>query len=218
MKKTNIKDLIDMKNEKFITSLDSFRYEFNKGICFVFSGRESFYGYYDCINKVANYIKNEISVHDIFSINGKKLEEVRIIIEGYDIYMEISGLKYGIGLIVKDKNIISTFDKFSINKNAYKNGNNIIYELFFNWVIEGYEESVAIGSFICSDYDEYLNCNHWDNVRNIKKEEAEYKCQLCSSNEKLNVHHNNYNNLFMEESNDLIVLCEDCHKKFHNIG
>lgn len=218
MNKTNIKDLININNKKFIASIDDFKYEFNKGLCFTFNGRESFYGYYDCINEIVEYINNELSSYEIFSIKGCKLEKAKVIIEGYDICIEISGLKYYVGLIVKDKNIISTFDKFSINKNAYKDGSNIIYELFFSWVVGGNEESVAVGSFICNNYDEYLSHSHWGRIKSFKKEEAEYKCQLCSSNEKLNVHHNNYDNLFMEESNDLIVLCESCHKKFHGIG
>ena len=45
--KTNIRDFVDINDGKFITSMDDFRYEFNKGICFTFNQRESFYGYYD---------------------------------------------------------------------------------------------------------------------------------------------------------------------------
>ena len=216
--KTNIRDFVDINDGKFITSMDDFRYEFNKGICFTFNQRESFYGYYDCINRIVEYINNELSLYDIFSVKGDKLEEAKVTIEGYDIWIDISGLKYSVGLIVKDKNMISTFDKLSINKNAYKKGSNIIYELFFNWVIDGKEESVPVGSFIYKDYNEYLNSDHWYRIRNIKIEEAEYECQLCRDDNKINVHHNNYDNLCMEKSSDLIVLCESCHKKFHNIG
>ena len=47
--KTNIKDFI---NDNYIDSVYKFKYEINKGLCAKFNGRESFYGYYDCINKI----------------------------------------------------------------------------------------------------------------------------------------------------------------------
>lgn len=59
--KTNIRDFVDINDGKFITSMDDFRYEFNKGICFTFNQRESFYGYYDCINRIVEYINMEKS-------------------------------------------------------------------------------------------------------------------------------------------------------------
>lgn len=65
-------------------------------------------------------------------------------------------------------------------------------------------------------YVDYLKTEHWSKVRKMMLNKSAYKCQLCSSKEKLNVHHNNYNHMWNETENDLIVLCEKCHKKFHN--
>lgn len=66
-------------------------------------------------------------------------------------------------------------------------------------------------------YNEYLQTEHW---RTISKEYKDKygKCQLCGSTKGLNVHHNNYDCLFHETDKDLIVLCSECHKKFHDIS
>ena len=66
-------------------------------------------------------------------------------------------------------------------------------------------------------YKEYLKSNIWNKTRRCKLEEANYKCQLCSKKDiELHVHHNTYENIGNEEMNDLIVLCKDCHSKFHD--
>lgn len=66
-------------------------------------------------------------------------------------------------------------------------------------------------------YQKYLKTEHWQTIRRIKLETSGFKCQMCSKSNKLHVHHNNYSNLHKEKLEDLIVLCEDCHKKHHNI-
>mgnify|MGYP000739796043 CR=1 FL=1 len=67
------------------------------------------------------------------------------------------------------------------------------------------------------EYEKYLESNHWKEIRKKALKRAGYKCQLCASNKELNVHHNTYKNLGHEDLNDLVVLCRNCHKKFHNI-
>ena len=65
-------------------------------------------------------------------------------------------------------------------------------------------------------YQEYLQTDHWQETRKRALKRAGFKCQLCSSNGKLHVHHRTYENLGNENNADLIVLCETCHGKFHN--
>ena len=127
---------------------------------------------------------------------------------------------YIVGEIDADRNKILTFDSFGVFKNGYKQDNKFIFEIFMSWICESEnrEEYVPIGSFILNSYDEYLSYTHWNTIRMLKLEEADFKCQLCGNEDKLNVHHNNYDNLFMEAKSDLIVLCESYHKKFHDIG
>ncbi len=67
-------------------------------------------------------------------------------------------------------------------------------------------------------YHEYLQSESWKFLTKRKRVEAGYKCQLCNSNKaKLNVHHRTYDNIYHEKLDDLIVLCENCHKKFHTV-
>jgi hypothetical protein len=66
-------------------------------------------------------------------------------------------------------------------------------------------------------YQKYLRSNHWKILKNEALNYYGYCCALCGTEENLNVHHRNYKNLNKEIINkDLIVLCRECHKKFHN--
>lgn len=70
-------------------------------------------------------------------------------------------------------------------------------------------------------YSDFLKTPYWDGVRNYKLRRSGYKCELCSSNKTLNVHHKTYENHGLEHlrsiaNKDLIVLCKDCHYKFHD--
>lgn len=65
-------------------------------------------------------------------------------------------------------------------------------------------------------YKQYLQTQHWQKTREAAIERAGDACQLCSSTAALNVHHNNYTNLFDERPEDVIVLCRHCHAKFHD--
>lgn len=64
-------------------------------------------------------------------------------------------------------------------------------------------------------YQEYLASEHWDEVRRRELRFARYACRLCGSKGTLHVHHRSYENLGCERSSDLIVLCCDCHSRFH---
>jgi hypothetical protein len=65
-------------------------------------------------------------------------------------------------------------------------------------------------------YDEYLETEHWKHFRNEALKWAGHKCQLCSKEDTtLVIHHKTYENRGRETFNDVIVLCEDCHKLVH---
>jgi len=66
------------------------------------------------------------------------------------------------------------------------------------------------------DYSDYLKTEHWQEVRQRALKIGKHKCALCSSTEKLNVHHNTYENFGNEQIEDLTVLCHNCHSKYHN--
>lgn len=65
-------------------------------------------------------------------------------------------------------------------------------------------------------YKDYLQTDHWKETRKQALFRSGRKCQLCSNMGNLHVHHNNYDNLWEETDNDLIVLCDKCHAKFHD--
>lgn len=65
-------------------------------------------------------------------------------------------------------------------------------------------------------YKEYLQTEHWQEFRRKVLKRYNNKCQLCGKTGKLNVHHNNYDHRGEEDYKDVLLLCEDCHHKFHN--
>lgn len=67
-------------------------------------------------------------------------------------------------------------------------------------------------------YKDYLSTEHWQEVRRRALEYAGYSCQLCNSKIRLNVHHRTYKNRGNELPTDVVVLCQACHEKFHDIG
>ena len=72
-------------------------------------------------------------------------------------------------------------------------------------------------------YSDFLETPYWEGVRNYKLKKSNYSCELCSKKGIiLQVHHKKYDRHGEEHirsvaDKDLIVLCSDCHKKFHDI-
>lgn len=65
------------------------------------------------------------------------------------------------------------------------------------------------------EYQQYLQSSHWQN-RSKQMKEKYKKCQHCGAiNAIFNVHHIYYGNIGNEKDEDLLVLCEKCHKKQH---
>jgi len=69
-------------------------------------------------------------------------------------------------------------------------------------------------------YTDYLRGDHWrTKVRPEALERAGYRCQLCgAADETFHVHHNSYERLGNELPWDLVVLCKDCHARYHGKG
>lgn len=64
-------------------------------------------------------------------------------------------------------------------------------------------------------YAEYLQTSHWYSERLGALDRAGYRCQLCNSTKRLDVHHRTYENLGHEKPEDLLVLCHKDHEHFH---
>ena len=67
-------------------------------------------------------------------------------------------------------------------------------------------------------YSIYLQTDHWKNFSEKAIANSHYKCKLCNKEKaKLNVHHKTYENRGHETYDDVIVLCEECHRLIHGI-
>jgi len=69
------------------------------------------------------------------------------------------------------------------------------------------------------EYRKYLESNEWKILRAKKlKKNNKYRCAICKSNERLNVHHLFYrNNLANTKLTDLRMLCHRCHELIHKL-
>lgn len=72
------------------------------------------------------------------------------------------------------------------------------------------------------DYNDFLCTPYWKAISLYAKSLSKFKCQLCSSSENLRTHHKTYERHGYEHmpnvlKEDLIVLCDECHDKFHDI-
>lgn len=78
--------------------------------------------------------------------------------------------------------------------------------------------SDLMDSFENMDYiKEYLNTEHWIHFKKEVHIFYNHKCVICGSEENLNVHHKTYKNKGRETFNDVILVCQNCHRMIHNI-
>ena len=63
--------------------------------------------------------------------------------------------------------------------------------------------------------DEYLNSEHWNELRERKLKETPL-CETCGSKFRVEPHHINYRNLYDVQLSDLKTLCRSCHTKIHS--
>lgn len=68
------------------------------------------------------------------------------------------------------------------------------------------------------NYYDFLQSDYWRYVRKLKLKQCGKKCQICGSKKDLSVHHNSYAHHGQEHKylEDLVVLCNECHKMFHH--
>jgi hypothetical protein len=66
-------------------------------------------------------------------------------------------------------------------------------------------------------YAQYLQTEHWKELRSLALKKAFYRCQLCNAQGLMDVHHRTYERRGEEYIRDVIVLCRPCHEKHHNI-
>ena len=65
------------------------------------------------------------------------------------------------------------------------------------------------------NYHVYLQSEDWMKLRRRVLERDEYKCHLCG-NRANRVHHLSYQNIYNEDLDDLVGVCEGCHQGIHD--
>jgi len=73
----------------------------------------------------------------------------------------------------------------------------------------------AINDLTGMPYPLYLKSNEWGERRAFMLERAEYSCEKCGSDSRLEIHHETYKRLGNERISDLTVLCHECHGLKH---
>jgi 5-methylcytosine-specific restriction endonuclease McrA len=110
--------------------------------------------------------------------------------------------------------------------NNYLNPNNIfidegrIVENFLEISQSLFMEELISQKIKSMSYKDFLKTPYWRAISRYVIYNAGFKCQLCGSKTKLSVHHSSYKRHGYEHKywkEDLIVLCDNCHKKYHNI-
>lgn len=69
-----------------------------------------------------------------------------------------------------------------------------------------------------SEYQDYLQSDHWKRVRTVVGQEAGWQCEVKGCNrygKNLNAHHLHYRSLGEERDGDLVYLCPYHHKLIH---
>lgn len=64
-------------------------------------------------------------------------------------------------------------------------------------------------------YHDYLQSPEWDRMRNEALAYHGHRCQICGNASNLQAHHRTYDRLGNEDMDDLVVLCDRCHKRHH---
>ena len=66
-------------------------------------------------------------------------------------------------------------------------------------------------------YIDYLKTSDWKMRSQSIKEKWGFTCAICNRGGRLDLHHRTYERLGHEHFTDVIPLCIECHKKFHEI-
>ena len=68
------------------------------------------------------------------------------------------------------------------------------------------------------DKQAYLDSPKWQELRSKVLKRDNNRCVNCNSESNLNCHHITYNRLGNEKLNDLVILCQPCHSRLHEIA
>lgn len=99
-------------------------------------------------------------------------------------------------------------EKLNDYKNERKNERDFIYAT---------EKALKLAKSTYYKYLNHLRSDYWKVIRQKAFERDNKVCQHCHDTEATQVHHLSYENLGHELLEDLMSVCEPCHKKIHKI-
>ena len=73
-----------------------------------------------------------------------------------------------------------------------------------------------ISGGLSADYSEYRNSDEWKELRSRIFKRCEGVCEGCGIADANEVHHKTYDNITEEFLFELLGLCSDCHKRWHD--
>lgn len=88
------------------------------------------------------------------------------------------------------------------------------YEIECILILESIKEEDQSHPYI-KRYRAYVRTRHWMIIKNKRLKLSNDKCDICGSNNDLQVHHIRYKNLYDVDLDDLQAICKNCHYKHH---
>ena len=77
------------------------------------------------------------------------------------------------------------------------------------------EQRVGNSKKLNTKYLEYLQSDHWVDLRKRYAKSHDQVCVVCGATENLHLHHKTYKRLGKERFKDLVYLCSQCHSEVH---
>jgi len=116
------------------------------------------------------------------------------------------------------KNTIKGIDYYFNNNSEFSRRGSYTYFSFNKSIFQELEKNKKnTNELKLLKYNDYLKTAHWKKIKKQIRKKYNNQCQICNSKNKLNVHHKTYERKGEELEEDLILLCQSCHKKFHTI-
>lgn len=88
-------------------------------------------------------------------------------------------------------------------------------QVYKDRILAQIDRSNSFYSRVYVDYKTYINSPEWQ-VKRLERLKLDHcQCQFCGSAVNVEVHHLTYRRLGHEDINDLITLCDNCHRSVH---
>lgn len=155
------------------------------------------------------YYDNEIAASDIAAVLGCDVDAIHEVIGGCRVTAACAGCGGAVPITIYHRN--------EIDPKSYETGD-------LRFATSTCSECDEARQLTTRDpetlrkmpYADYLKTDHWKETRQGALKRAGYRCQLCNAKGALHVHHRTYERRGSEIASDLLVLCADCHKTFHD--